>query len=280
MSLTEQEVDYFKNETLKFSEYDFTGYSIKSFTRRLDKILDDNKMSLTSLLKKMQKNKVFLETVIKEITVNTTEPFRTPNIWKNIIPLLEDKYRDIDEINIWHAGCSNGLEVYSMLILLYEMRLFDKVKVFGTDLNEDMLEIARSGKYRLHDFDEYWGNFNEVMGQFEGFDISNYLDKNTRRGFVKIKSFLIEKPNFLKQNLINDGNIFSTHFDIIMCRNVLIYFNHELQNKTFKFFYENLNDNGLLVIGKHESILSPIQLKFERIDSIYIKKNIDKIWDF
>ncbi|MEA3451286.1 MAG: CheR family methyltransferase [Bacteroidota bacterium] len=280
MSLTEQEVNRFKNEILEFSEYDFTGYSVKSFTRRLDKILNDNKMSLDSLLKKMEKNNTFLETVVKEITVNTTEPFRTPNIWKNIIPLLEDKYRDVDEIKIWHAGCSNGLEVYSMLILLYEMRLFDKVKVFGSDLNEDMLEIARSGKYRLHDFDEYWHNFDEVMKQFDGFDVKNYLDKNTRRSFVKMKSFLIEKPDFIKQDLINDGNIFSTNFDIIMCRNVLIYFNHELQNEIFNFFHKNLNENGMLIIGKHESILSPIQHKFERIDSIYIKKKIDKFWDF
>ncbi len=280
MPISEKDVERFKQETLKFSKYDFTGYSIKSFTRRLEKILGDNKMSMDSLLRRMKKNNNFLEYVVKEITVNTTEPFRTPNIWRNLIPLMEEKFRDLEEINIWHAGCSNGQEVYSMLILLYEMGLFDKVNVYGTDLNQDMLDIAKSGKYRFHDFEEYWGNFNEVFLQFDDFDINNFLEKNSRRGFVKIKSFLVEKPNFIKHDLIKDGNIFPIHFDLIMCRNVLIYFDHELQNKIFQFFYENLNDEGILVIGKHESILSPIQRKFERIESIYIKKNIDEIWNF
>lgn len=280
MPITEEEVERFKKEMLVFSEYDFSGYSIKSFTRRLEKILNDNKMSVDTLLKRMEKNGNFLEYVVKEITVNTTEPFRTPIIWKNLIPLLDKKLRALDNINIWHVGCSNGQEVYSMLILLYEMGLFDKAKVYGTDLNEDMLEIAKSGKYRLHDFDEYWNNFDEVMTQFKDFDINNYLEKNVRRSFVKVKSFLIEKPDFVKQNIIKDGNIFGMKFDLIMCRNVLIYFDHDLQNKIFQFFYDNLSEDGVLVIGKHESILSPIQRKFERFDSIYIKKKIDEIWNF
>lgn len=280
MPLTEEEVERFKKETIVFSEYDFTGYSIKSFTRRLEKILNDNKMSIDTLMKKMEKNKNFLEYVVKEITVNTTEPFRTPMIWKNLISVLDEKLRALDNINIWHVGCSNGQEVYSMLILLYEMGLFDKTKIYGTDLNEDMIEIAKSGKYRFHDFDEYWNNFDDVMSQFKDFDINNYLEKNARRSFVKVKSFLVEKPEFVKQNIINEGNIFGMKFDLIMCRNVLIYFDHDLQNKIFQFFYDNLSEEGILVIGKHESILSPIQRKFERLNSIYIKKKIDEIWNF
>jgi chemotaxis protein methyltransferase CheR len=280
MPLTEAEVKRFKEEVLEFSDYDFSGYSIKSFTRRLDKILTDNSMTLDALLKKMRHNKNFLEEVIKEITVNTTEPFRTPVIWNKLIPLIKNKFHDLDTINIWHAGCSTGLEVYSMMIILYEMGLFDKARIFGTDLNEDVLATARSGKYRLHDFDDYWNNINEVMKDFKDFDISNYLDINKRRRIIKMKSFLVEKPSFVRQNLIKDGNIFGIKFDLIMCRNVLIYFDHDLQDRIFNFFYETLTDDGILVIGKHESILSPIQRKFERIESIYVKKNKDDIWNF
>jgi chemotaxis protein methyltransferase CheR len=280
MELNIEDINKFKTELLTFSEYDFSGYSIKSFTRRLEKILNDNNMNVDSLLKKMKKNKSFLEYVIKEITVNTTEPFRTPSIWQNLIPIIKDKFTEKNNINIWHAGCSNGLEVYSMLILLYELQLFDKTQIYGTDLNEDMIEIAKTGKYRIHDFDEYWHNFDEVMSIFPDFKKENYLEINKRRGIVKIAPFLIEKPKFIKHNIIKDGNIFGKNFDLIMCRNVLIYFDHNLQNQIFNFFYNNLSEEGILVIGKHESILSAIQRKFDRIESIYIKKKFPEEWIF
>ncbi len=272
MNLSPEDVNRFKKELLEFSDYDFSGYSIKSFTRRLNKILEDNNMTLDTLLKKMRKKSDFLEYVIKEITVNTTEPFRTPEIWKQLIPIMENKFTDEKELNFWHAGCSNGLEVYSMLIILYEMHLFDKVNVVGTDLNPDMLKIAREGRYRLHDFEEYWENIDDVMKVFPNFNILNYLKINTRKKWVKIEDFLTRKPVFVRHNLVKDGNVFNKKFNLIMCRNVLIYFDQELQDKLFNFFYDSLTEEGILVIGKHESILSPIQRKFDRIDSIYIKK--------
>ncbi len=272
MNLSPQDVNRFRKEILEFSDYDFSGYSIKSFTRRLNKILEDNNMTLDTLLKKMRKKRDFLEYVIKEITVNTTEPFRTPEIWKQLIPIMENKFADEEELNFWHAGCSNGLEVYSMLIILYEMHLFDKINIVGTDLNPDMLEIARQGKYRLQDFEEYRENINDVMKVFPNFNIENYLTINTRKKWVKIDDFLTKKPVFVRHNLVKDGNIFNKKFNLIMCRNVLIYFDQNLQDKLFNFFYESLTEEGILVIGKHESILSPIQRKFDRIDSIYIKK--------
>lgn len=275
MIVTEQDIKLFITETNNISDYDFTGYSQKSFTRRLEKILTDNNSDVKSLIAKMQNNSKFLENIVKEITVNTTEPFRTPTLWQTLIPIMKDKLSGLEKINIWHAGCSSGQEVYSMLILLYEMGLFHKTQIFGSDLNEDVINVARSGKYRIHDFDEYWDNFKLVMDIFPDFNPEKYLDINKRRGIVKIKSFLLEKPIFAKHNLIKDKNIFGEKFDIIMCRNVLIYFNHELQDELFNFFYENLTENGILVIGKHESILSSIQRKFVRTDSIYIRKNND-----
>ncbi|MBN2892763.1 MAG: hypothetical protein JXL97_12920 [Bacteroidales bacterium] len=280
MELTQEKVEFFINETKKISEYDFSGYSLKSFTRRLEKILSDNHTDIEELIKKMDKNRKFLETVVKEITVNTTEPFRTPSLWKTLIPIIREKFSKLESINIWHAGCSTGQEVYSMLMLLYEMGMFHKTKLYGSDLNEDVLETARSGKYRIHDFDEYWDNFTQSMSDFPKFNPEEYLDVNKRRGIVKVKSFLVEKPVFVKHNLIKDGNIFGIKFNMIMCRNVLIYFDHDLQDKVFNFFYENLTEDGILVIGKHESILSPIQRKFDRVDSIYLVKNEEDNWIF
>ena len=280
MIVTQQDVEFFIIEVKKISDYDFTGYSQKSFTRRLEKILSDNNTNIKTLIQKMKKSSKFLENIVKEITVNTTEPFRTPSIWQKLIPIMKDRFLEQESINIWHAGCSSGQEVYSMLILLYEMGFFHKTQVFGSDLNEDVLAVARSGKYRIHDFDEYWDNFKLVMDVFPDFSSEKYLDINKRRGVVKIKGFLVEKPVFAKQNIIKDKNLFGVKFDIIMCRNVLIYFDHDLQDKIFNFFYANLTDNGILVIGKHESILSSIQRKFDRTDSIYLKKNVVDDWSF
>ena len=280
MIVTQQDVEFFINKTKEISDYDFSGYSQKSFTRRLEKILSDNNTDVESLVKKMEKNGKFLENVVKEITVNTTEPFRTPTIWQKLIPKIEERFSKLETINIWHAGCSSGQEVYSMLILLYEMGLFHKTKIFGSDLNEDVLDVARAGKYRIHDFDEYWDNFKLVMDKFPDFNSENYLEINKRRGVVKMKGFLVEKPVFAKHNLIKNDNIFGVKFDMIMCRNVLIYFDHDLQDKIFNFFYENLSEDGILVIGKHESILSSIQRKFDRTDSIYMIKNEDDNWSF
>lgn len=278
MEITQEELNYFIEETKKISEYDFENYSLKSFKRRVEKILIDHKMDVETLVKKMKQNKKFLEIVVKEITVNTTEPFRTPTIWLKLIPIIKEKFAELEEIKIWHAGCSIGQELYSMLILLYEMGFYHKVKIYGSDINEDVMNVARTGKYRLHDFDEHWNNFDEVMQNFDTFKKENYLEINKRRSIVKMKNFLVEKPTFLKHNLIKDKDIFGFKFDLIMCRNVLIYFNHEIQDKIFRFFYDMLNTKGTLVIGKHESILSSTQQKFIRTDSIYQKKDENDSW--
>ncbi len=281
MEILPENINYFIEETRKISEYDFREYSIKSFTRRLEKIVKDNKMSLEGIVKKMSENNDFLEHIVKEITVNTTEPFRTPAVWKTLIPIMEEKLPKQGTINIWHAGCSTGQEVYSMLILLSEMGVLDRVKIYGTDLNGDVLEIAKYGNYKTHDFDDYQQNFDEVMGQFPNFVYKKYINVNRRKDLVKIDKFLVEKTVFVKHNLTSFDNIFGIDFDIIMCRNVLIYFDHNLQNKVLNFFCENLKPStGILVIGKHESILGATKSKFIKNGSVYVVKDNDCIHDF
>ncbi|NJK94434.1 MAG: hypothetical protein HC905_05415 [Bacteroidales bacterium] len=109
------------------------------------KVLVDNKLDLIGLLAQLKNNPVFLEQIVKEITVNTTELFRDPNIWQILKYNLLPKLKNQQSINIWHAGCSTGQEVYSMLMLLHELDLFDKAKVYGTDINSDVLQVAKKG---------------------------------------------------------------------------------------------------------------------------------------
>jgi len=276
MAVTQKDVDLFIEAVKQKSTYDFSNYSVKSFTRRIDKILTDNNFDIFTLIKKINKSDKYLEEIVKEITVNTTELFRDPQMWQIFADIIENYYRNNEKIKIWHAGCSTGQEVYSLLILMHQLNLFDKVEVYASDINEDVLEVARSGKYKYRDISEYIENYKEALKELpeemKKLDFSDYIEVNKRRDSIKIKPFLTEKPTFLKHDLVSNAPLFETDFDIIMCRNVLIYFNHDLQNKIFEFFHDNLKTDGSLVIGRHEGILGAIANKFKKKDTIYVKK--------
>lgn len=262
-----------------FSSYDFSEYSDKSLKRRLTKVLVDQKLDLNGLIIQLKTNPTFLEKVVKDITVNTTELFRDPNIWQvlryNVLP----KFKNQTSINIWHAGCSTGQEVYSMLMLLNELDLFEKAKVYGTDINSDVLQIAKKGVYKYRFNINYLDNFDKAMKEnpynYEALlDVpyEKYFIIDEAKDIIRMNPFLLEKPIFKKHDLVNDGNIFYVKFDLIICRNVIIYFNYELQNKVFELFYNNLYPNGYLLLGMHESILGPFSSKFDKMGHFYQKK--------
>ncbi len=277
--LVDQDVQKVINTYRRYSKYDFEGYSIKSFTRRIEKILIDYKLDQLAFLKKLREDSVFLEQTVKDITVNTTELFRDPKVWHAVKYRILTRYEQQDTINIWHAGCSTGQEVYSMLILLNEMGLFDKVNVYASDINEDVLNIARSGIYKYRFNLDYIENYTQVIKQnpynfedFKDIPFEKYFDVDVSKDTMQAKAFLRQKPLFRKQDLVKKENVFYTKFDIIMCRNVLIYFDYELQNKTLDFFQQLLYNKGSLILGVHESILGAIASKFIKKGVYYLKK--------
>ncbi|MDF1547319.1 MAG: hypothetical protein P1P88_05825 [Bacteroidales bacterium] len=261
------------------SDYDFQQYSEKSFQRRIEKVLDDHKLSIHQLIEKITANNDFMERLVKDITVNTTEIFRDTKTWHILKYKILKNFIEKEKINIWHIGCSTGQEVYSTLILLNEMGLFSKTEVFATDLNQDVLEVAEKGLYKFREIDEFIDSYDLVMKHSEeenidyaGIPYQKYFVINRRKNLIKIKPPLLNKPTFLKHDIVKQGNIFERKFDLIFCRNVLIYFNHDLQNKLFEFFYDNLNDDGVLIIGRHEGMLGEIASKFKKEESIYKKR--------
>jgi len=279
MAVTIQDIQQFVNTLKAISRYDFSQYSEKSLTRRLDKILVDNKMDMRKLVTKLRKDKSFLEKIVKEITVNTTELFRDPKVWHTLRYDILPEYEEMDSIKIWHPGCSTGQEVYSMLILLNEMNMFKKTKIWGSDLNIDVLESAKKGVYKYQFNIGYLDNFDKVIKENpkktdEPYDVeySKYLEINKAKDTIKVARFLLDKPVYAKHDLVKDDNIFSVKFDLIICRNVIIYFNHDLQNKVFSLFYDNLNDEGYLLLGMHETILGPFASKFDKIGQLYRKR--------
>ncbi len=277
--VSSEEVNKFIDAIKRVSTYDFSDYSERSFKRRLEKVLNDNRMNVDELINKLLKDKDFLERVIKDITVNTTELFRDPELWITLKYRILPKFRKNKSIFIWHAGCSSGQEIYSMLILLAELDLFDKAKVFATDINTDMLERAKEGEYRYRFNLQYLDNFDKVIKEnpYNYEDVKDvpyerYFDIDKTQDAIRMKKFLRDKTVFRKHDLVNDKNIFYSKFDIIFCRNVIIYFNNNLQNKVLELFSNNLYRDGYMVLGAHESILGPVSNNFERTKGVYKKK--------
>lgn len=262
------------------SSYDFTNYSIKSFTRRIEKSLFDFKLDINGLIRNIKSSKEFTESLVKNITVNTTELFRDPKAWQSLRYRISNQLSDYRKINIWHAGCSTGPEVYSMLMLLNELNLLDRANVFATDINEDVLSVAKLGEYTYRFNLEYFENFNKVICENpynydlnNNIPISKYLEIDKKKDIIKMHDFLRKKPVWLKHDLVTEGNIFNTKFDLILCRNVLIYFNTELQSHVFETFFQSLFRQGILMIGIHESIIGQMANNFLKSGMLYIRKD-------
>jgi len=279
MEITGQDVLSFIKAVKSQSQYDFSDYSEKSLKRRVERLLVENNMGIADLILKLKKDQEFLEQIVKDITVNTTELFRDPEVWQELRQRVLNKVKDFPSINIWHAGCSTGQEVYSLAILLNELGILDKCNIYASDLNTDVLDFAKKGIYKYRFNLSYLSNFDIVVKQNKynfteniEVDYEKYFTIDKKNDRIIINEFLLNKPVFKKMELVKMENLFDQHFDIIFCRNVLIYFNLELQNKLISFFHKNLNDEGFLILGKHESLLGYPEDKFDRKGKFYQKK--------
>jgi len=270
MSPLEQEI---KDEDIKVfleaikarSNYDFTNYSLKSLKRRIAKILTESKFTISQLEEEILQNSLFMEKVVKSITVNTTELFRDPPIWINIKEEILPKFANLESINIWHAGCSTGEEVYSMAILLHEANLLRKSLIYATDINPEVLMKAKSGIFPLSYLRQYSENYILSGGRQ---DFSSYYSANY--GSAKFNELLSERMIYSTHNLVSDGSF--NEFHLIMCRNVFIYFDKNLQQRVFQLFDSSLETLGYLALGSKET------LKFSSISPKYKQIDKEKLW--
>ena len=230
--------------------YDFTNYAISSFKRRILRILELYKFnSVDALIKKVSDDPTFFEEFISEITVNVTEMFRDPSFWRvlrdKIIPniLLNHK-----KVSIWHAGCSSGEEVYSMAILLKEMGILEDSKIIATDIDDQILERARSGVFTVKNMELNEKNYVRFRGENE---LNKYFE--VKNGLAYMDKSLVKDVSYRKHDLVN-GIVFNK-FDIVLCRNVMIYFNQNLQNEVLKKLHESIFKYGYLAIGSKESLI-------------------------
>lgn len=250
--------------------YDFRNYSSAHMKRRIH-----NRMSIfgitsiSEMLHKVIYDKEFFNQILSDFSINVTEMFRDPSFYiafrKHVIPIL----KTYPFIRIWHAGCSTGEEIYSMAILLKEEGLYDRTQIYATDFNKIVLQKAKEGIYNIDDIKDYTYNYQRAGGKasFSDYYVAQY-------GSVIFNSSLKKKITFAEHNLVTDGTFGEMH--VIICRNVLIYFNKELQSSVIKLFSDSLSNGCFLCLGSKESIkFSTSTENFEEVvgcEKIYRKK--------
>jgi chemotaxis protein methyltransferase CheR len=264
--IEDKDIELLLNDVLELYGYDFSLYTKASLTRRINRLYSLDKFhSFDHFRKKISSDKDYFKRFIEEITVNVTEMFRDPLFYKTIREEILPQLGTKPFIRIWHAGCSTGEEVYSMTILLHESNLLRKSLIYATDINPEVLEKAKSGIFPLSQLRQYSENYILSGGRQ---DFSSYYSANY--GSVKFNDFLNEKVIFSTHNLVSDGSF--NEFHLIVCRNVFIYFDKDLQQRVFSLFDSSLEKLGYLALGSKET------LKFSTIFPKYKQIGKERIW--
>ncbi len=231
-------------------DYEFKDYAMSSFKRRIKRVLDLYKFkNVDKLINVLENNPDYFEEFVSEITVNVTEMFRDPTFWKvlkeQIIPNILLNH---NKITVWHAGCSSGEEVVTMCAVLDELGALDKAKIIATDIDTAIINKAKNATYSMKNMEVN----NKNYARYQGTRSLEYYFKETNGEAVVHKS-LLENVSYRKHDLVQ-GAIFSK-FDLILCRNVMIYFNQTLQNAVLNKLHESLFKYGYLAIGSKESLI-------------------------
>lgn len=237
--------------------YDFRNYSKAHIKRRVMHRLGTSQLStVTQLLDKVLRDRVFFREFLDDLSINVTEMFRDPEFYKSLRENIIPKLQTYAYFKIWHAGCSTGEEAYSLAILLKEEGLLDRCQVYATDFNQKVLEIAKEGVYHKDDIEQYERNYLLSGGKNK---LSDYY--KTMYGSVMFNKELSSRIVFADHNLVTDSVFADVH--LILCRNVMIYFEKNLQENVLNLFYESLVPSGILCLGTKESI------KFTRFEKLF-----------
>jgi chemotaxis protein methyltransferase CheR len=228
--------------------YDFRNYAAPFLQRRiLNRMAVEKLKTVSGLQEKVLHEPLVMERLLKDFSINVTEMFRDPTFFKTLRTRVIPLVREYPAIRIWHVGCGSGEEVYSMAILLHEEGLLDKTKIYATDINQVNLEKAKQGSFPLEKMKLYTTNYIQSGGK-KAFS-EYYSVKNEGACF---SPFLKKNMVYFQHNLVTDQSF--NEFHIIICRNVMIYFNKKLQNHVHQLLYESLFYSGFLGLGTREEI--------------------------
>jgi chemotaxis protein methyltransferase CheR len=250
--------------------YDFLEYTRATVRRRVRRFMEKKGFTrVGDLTTAVLRSEPLAHEMIADFSITVTEMFRDPTFYTavrtHIIPYL----RTYPFIRIWHAGCATGEEVYSLAILLEEAGLYDRTTIFATDFNDHALQTARDAIYPLADIQRYTANY-QLAGGTNSF--GDYYHAHYRSG--RIDKRLQRHITFANHNLVTDDVFSEMH--LIFCRNVLIYFNRQLQSRVFSLLDRSLVRDGFLCLGMKESLeFAPMRRAYEAVDGrhrIYRKR--------
>jgi chemotaxis protein methyltransferase CheR len=242
--------------------FDFREYAPASLRRRIwRRAHAEGLTTISALQDRLLHDPTCMERLLLDLSINVTAMFRDPSFYvsfrRQVVPLL----RTYPFTRIWVAGCSTGEEVYSLAILLQEEGLYERTRVYATDINESVLDRARAGVFPLEKMREYTQNYIKAGGTraFSEYYLAKYDGAQFQRS-------LVDNVVFAQHNLVSDRSF--NEFNVIVCRNVMIYFDRALQDHVHRLFYESLTMFGVLVLGAKESIrFSPYDDCYEDLDA-------------
>lgn len=246
----------------QFYGFDFRQYAMSSLKRRIWHLLEQEALeTISGLQERVLHDPQCMERLLISLSVNVTSMFRDPSFYvafrEKVIPLL----RTYPFVRIWHAGCSSGEEVFSLAILLQEEELYEKCRIYATDFNEAVVRKAKEGFFPISGMQENSQNYIQAGGKRS---FSEYY--HAKYDSVCFDRVLTKNIVFAQHNLVSDHTF--NEFNVIFCRNVMIYFNKDLQNRVHNLLLESLCVFGFLCIGNKENLkFTSCESRYREIDS-------------
>jgi chemotaxis protein methyltransferase CheR len=264
------EVDLLLEAVFRRYGYDFRSYARASVDRRIRQYVAKTRaLSISELIPRVIHDEGAFSELAQQFSVSVTEMFRDPFVFRALREQVAPVLRSFPFVKAWAAGCATGEEVYSLAIVLKESGVYDRSTIFGTDFNDDALRKAKQGIYPMERIQEFTRSYQEGGGtrSFAEYYHASYDS-------ASLDASLKERITFANHNLTAD-NVFG-EMNLVFCRNVLIYFNRELQERALRLFSDSLVRGGFLVLGTKEDLrFSGVSGEFEVVDRaarIYRKK--------
>jgi chemotaxis protein methyltransferase CheR len=265
------EVDLLLEAIYQRYGHDFRSYARASIERRARQFLSSSGCSSVSeMIPKVLRDREFFSRLARYFSISVTELFRDPFVYRVVREQVAPMLRTWPYFKVWHAGCASGEEVYSLAIVLKEEGVYDRATVYATDFNDSALDRAREGVYGMERLQEATRNYQRTGGKAS---FSEYY--HARYGAAAMDASLKERVVFAVHNLATDSAFGEMH--LVFCRNVLIYFNRDLQNRALGLFTESLVHGGFLCLGTKEDLqFTDVSDRYETVDRkarIYKKRD-------
>jgi chemotaxis protein methyltransferase CheR len=240
---------------------DFRGYARQSLRRRVWNMVHSQRLeSISALQAKVLHDPPMMEELLQHLSVNTTTMFRDPSFFEAFRDKVVPHLFSAPFVRIWHAGCSTGEEVYSLAILLTEAGLYERSRIYATDMNASVVERAKAGIFPLEHMREYTANYQRAGGKAA---FSDYYTANYDHAIFKAS--LRKNIVFAQHNLVSDGTF--NEFNVVLCRNVLIYFGTDLQSRVYRLLHQSLRRFGILALGRGETLRhTVIENEYDEVD--------------